>query len=154
MAVVLMCVLEFLLSSPAPNSPVGRDLLSERYPDLRRLLVQIRCACRQHPALESRTDLLIGRITIWVERRRTDTVQAVGLMYLNYLRGMIENFGGRLPMPGVEHVFGETVIDRRAVSIAQRVVVLGPEAVFDEFEGDRVDESEGESEEGDFDDDA
>ena len=132
MAVVFMCVLEFLLSSPAPNSPAGRDLLSERYPDLLRLLVQIRCACRQHPTLESRTDLLIGRITIWVERRRTDTVQLVGLMYLNQLRGMIENFGGRLPMPGVEREFGEVVIDRRAVSLAQHMVVFGPELDDDE----------------------
>jgi hypothetical protein len=140
MAVVFMCVLEFLLSSPAPNSPAGRDLLSERYPDLLRLLVQIRCACRQHPTLESRTDLLIGRITIWVERRRTATVQAVGLMYLNSLRAMIVHFGGRLPMPGVEDVFGEAVIDQASVSFAQRVIVLGPEAVLDEF--GRVDDDD------------
>jgi hypothetical protein len=132
MALVLMHVQEFLLRAPEPSSPAGRYVLEEEYRDLRCLLVQIRCVCRQDRALELTTDWFIGRITIWMERRRTMTVQAIGRMHLTNLRGMIENFGGRLPMPGVERWFGEVEIDQDAINRAQNMIVAGFESSDEE----------------------
>jgi hypothetical protein len=120
MAMVLIHVQMFLLSSPDPSS---REIFldSREWRNLQRLLIQIRCVCRQAPFVELMTDRLVSRIGIALARRRIQQVQYHGISYLTDLRAMVALYGG-LPMPGVVPLFGEERVDAWAVAQTVRQI--------------------------------
>jgi hypothetical protein len=123
MALVLMHVQMFLLGAPDPSS---REIFlgSRQWCNLQRLLIQIRCVCRQTPVVELMTDRLISRIGIALARRRIQQVQHHAIDYLTDLRAMVAHFGG-LPMPGVVPLFGEERVDAWAVAQTVRQIQDG-----------------------------